>query len=129
MQLGSRTVCSSTTFAKTHPRWSYLRTTSFGLPLKYWPRNWMLLSGKRSWLLSMQELLLVLDCICRFLFNTLSREYLVCTLDCRLFSSDGYYRSWRLGNWGCCSSKILVENMVKIMFDMYPIYDKHKDIN
>ena len=89
----------------------------------------MLPSGKRSWLLSMQELLLVLDCICRFLFNTLSREYLVCTLDRRLFSSDGYYRSWRLGSWGVRAGEVLVENMVKIMFDMYPIYDKHKDIN
>ena len=89
----------------------------------------MLLPVKRSWLSSMQELLIVPNRFPRVLFNTLSREYLVCTLDRRLFSSDGYYRSWRLGNWGCCSSKILVENMVKIMFDMYPIYDKHKDIN
>jgi len=50
-------------------------------------------------------------------------------LDLRGTAGDGYYRSWGLGSWGVRAGEILVENMVKIMFDMYPIYDKHKDIN
>ena len=89
----------------------------------------MLQHGKRSWLLSMQELLIVPNCIPRVLFNTLSRGDLVPRLDRRCLAGDGYYRSWRLGSWGVRAGEVLVENMVKIMFDMYPIYDKHKDIN
>ena len=89
----------------------------------------MLLPVKSSWLLSMQELLIVPNRFPRVLFNTLSRDNLVPRLDQRGAAGDGYYRSWGLGHRCCCSSRILVENMVKIMFDMYPIYDKHKDIN
>ena len=89
----------------------------------------MLLPVKRSWQFSMQELLIVPNCIPRVLFNTLSRGNLVPRLDRRCLAGDGYYRSWRLGSWGVRAGEVLVENMVKIMFDMYPIYDKHKDIN
>lgn len=84
---------------------------------------------KRSWLSSMQESLIVPNCISRVLFNTLSRGNLVPRLDRRCLAGDGYYRSWGLGSWGVRAGRILVENMVKIMFDIYPIYDKHKDIN
>ena len=89
----------------------------------------MLLPVKRSWLSSMQELLIVPNRFPRVLFNTLSRGNLVPRLDRRCLAGDGYYRSWRLGSWGVRAGEVLVENMVKIMFDMYPIYDKHKDIN
>ena len=89
----------------------------------------MLLPVKRSWQFSMQELLIVPNRIPRVLFHTLSRGNLVPRLDQRGTAGDGYYRSWGLGHRCFSSGRILVENMVKIMFDMYPIYDKHKDIN
>ena len=88
-----------------------------------------MLPVKRSWQFLMQELKIVLNRIPRVLLHTLSRDYLVPRLDHRGTAGDGFYRSWGLGSWGVRAGEILVENMVKIMFDIYPIYDKHKDIN
>ena len=88
----------------------------------------MLLPVKRSWQFSMQELLIVPNRIPRVLFNTLSRGDLVPRLDQRGTAGDGYYRSWRLGSWGVRAGEVLVENMVKIMFDIYPMYDKSREL-
>ena len=87
-----------------------------------------MLPVKRSWRFSTKRQKLVPDRFPRVLFNTLSRDDLVPRLDHRGTAGDGFYRSWGAGSWGVRAGEILVENMVKIMFDIYPIYDKSKQL-